>query len=140
MVFNFLSGGAAIKVFSKQHNIAVKIIDAGVKYDFKNHYGLIDDKISLATKNYLYEPAMTKEQSDKCIEKGSEIVREIHSEGTNNIGFGEMGIDNTSAASLLMSKLIKMPIEDCVVKGTRLDTTGVLKKKQVLKAVIEKHP
>jgi len=140
MVLNFLSCGAAINVFAKQHNIAVKIIDAGVKHDFKNHSGLIDAKIGLGTKNYLHESAMTKEQSDKCIEKGAEIVREIHSDGTNSIGFGEMGIGNTSAASLLMSKLIKMPIEDCVGKGTGLDTTGVLKKKQVLKAVIEKHP
>lgn len=140
MVFNFLSGGAAINVFAKQHNIIVKVIDAGVKHDFKNHPDLIDAKIDLGTKNYLHQPAMTREQSNKCIEKGAEIATKIYSEGTNVIGFGEMGIGNTSAASLLMSTLLEIPIEDCVGKGTGLDNEGVLNKKSVLKSVIEKHP
>lgn len=139
MVFNFLSDGAAINVFAKQYNIAVKVVDAGVKHDFKNHLGLIDAKIDLGTKNYLYQPAMTKEQTKKCIAKGAKIATKTYSEGSNIIGFGEMGIGNTSAASLLMSKLIGFPIEECVGKGTGLDHNGVLKKKQVLKAVLEKH-
>lgn len=139
MVFNFLSGGAAINVFAKQHNIVLKVIDAGVKHDFKNHPGLIDAKIDFGTKNYLHQPAMTKAQSEKCIEKGAKITTQIYSEGTNIIGFGEMGIGNTSAASLLMSKLLGISIEDCVGKGTGLDIDGVVKKKQVLKTVLEKH-
>lgn len=139
MVFNFLSGGAAINVFAKQHNIAVKVIDAGVKHNFNNHPGLIDAKIDLGTKNYLHQPAMTKEQTEICIDKGAEIITKIYTEGTNIIGFGEMGIGNTSAASLLMSRLMEVSINDCVGKGTGLDSDGVLKKKEVLKTVIEKH-
>ncbi|WP_159023756.1 nicotinate-nucleotide--dimethylbenzimidazole phosphoribosyltransferase [Formosa sp. L2A11] len=139
MVYNFLNGGAGINVFTKQHNIDLKVVDSGVKYDFKNLPGLIDAKIDLGTKNYLNEPAMTKAQSEKCIEKGAEIVTKIYSEGTNVIGFGEMGIGNTSSASLLMSKLLDMPIEDCVGMGAGLDNAGVVNKKQVLRSVIEKH-
>ena len=139
MVYNFLSGGAGINVFTNQHDIALKVIDSGVKFDFKNLPGLIDEKIDLGTKNYLNEPAMTKAQSEKCIEKGAEIVTRIYSEGSNIIGFGEMGIGNTSSASLLMSKLLDMPIEDCVGMGAGLDNEGVVNKKQVLRAVIEKH-
>ena len=37
MVQNFIHGGAAISVFAKQHNIALKIIDAGVDGDFDYH-------------------------------------------------------------------------------------------------------
>jgi nicotinate-nucleotide--dimethylbenzimidazole phosphoribosyltransferase len=139
MVYNFLSGSAGINVFTKQHNIALKVIDSGVKYDFKNCKGLIDEKIDLGTKNYLYQPAMTKEQCETCIEKGAAIATSIYSEGSNIIGFGEMGIGNTSSASLLMSKLLGIPIEDCVGRGAGLDSEGVINKKRVLRAVIEKH-
>ncbi|WP_299778813.1 nicotinate-nucleotide--dimethylbenzimidazole phosphoribosyltransferase [uncultured Formosa sp.] len=139
MVYNFLSGGAGINVFTRQHNIALKVIDSGVKYDFKHCKGLIHEKIDLGTKNYLYQPAMTKAQCDMCIEKGAAIATRIYSEGSNIIGFGEMGIGNTSSASLLMSTLLGMPIEDCVGRGAGLDSAGVIAKKQVLRAVIDKH-
>ncbi len=139
MVYNFIKGGAGINVFTDQHNIALKIVDSGVKYDFENCEGLIHEKIALGTKNYLHGPAMTKEQCDTCIEKGAEIAANIHADGSNIIGFGEMGIGNTSSSSLIMSTFLDIPIEDCVGKGAGLHDVGVQNKKKVLRAVIDKH-
>ena len=42
------------------------------------------------------------------------MVKEIVETGSNVIGFGEMGIGNTSASSLMMSQLFDIPIENCV--------------------------
>jgi len=56
MVMNFLNGGAAINVFSAQHNIELKVVDAGVNYDFPANEKLIDSKISHGTKSFLKKP------------------------------------------------------------------------------------
>lgn len=137
MVFNFLQGGAGINVFSKQNGIEIKVVDAGVNFDFEPHPNLIQAKIDKGTKSYLSEPAMTEDQCLKAINNGAEIVNEIHKDGSNIIGFGEMGIGNTSSAAILMSLLCRIPIENCVGKGTGLDDEGVEKKKAILKSAIE---
>lgn len=137
MVFNFLQGGAGINVFSKQNGIEIKVVDAGVNFDFEPHPNLIQAKVGKGTKSYLSEPAMTEDQCLKAIINGAEIVNEIHENGSNIIGFGEMGIGNTSSASILMSLLSDIPIESCVGKGTGLDDEGVEKKKAILKLAIE---
>ena len=139
MVYNFLGGGAAINVFARQNGMAVKVVDAGVKYDFDPHPDLIDSKISMGTKNYLHEPAMTETQCDAALAQGAKIVEDLHAGGCNVVGFGEMGIGNTSSASLLMSALMDLPISACVGSGTGLDSEGVRKKAEVLGRVIEKH-
>ena len=118
MVMNFLNGGAAINVFCKQHGLDFKIIDAGVNFNFQNLPGLMDYKVGFGTKNFLEEPAMTSVESEQCLHNAEHLIQAISQSGTNLVGFGEMGIGNTSSASMLMHKLLKLPIEDCVGKGT----------------------
>lgn len=139
MVTNFLNGGAAINVFCKQHDIAIKVVDAGVNHDFSDHAGLINAKIGYGTKNFLLEPAMSIKQAQKAIDKGSNIVSEIYYKGCNMIGFGEMGIGNTSSASLLMHLITGCPIEECVGKGTGLTAEDLQHKIEVLSKAVNKH-
>jgi nicotinate-nucleotide--dimethylbenzimidazole phosphoribosyltransferase len=133
MVRNFLQGGAAINVFSTQHGINLKIVDAGVNYDFNRHENLIHAKIDKGTKSFLHQKAMTETQLLQCFEKGKEIVMQLANEGCNIIGFGEMGIGNTSSASMLMSYLCNLPIEQCVGRGTGLNEEQLQKKIAILK-------
>jgi len=137
MVFNFLQGGAAINVFSKQNNITLKVVDAGVNFDFEKGADLINAKIAYGTKNFANQPAMTKEECSQALDKGAEIVAKIQEGGCNVVGFGEMGIGNTSAAAVLMAVYTGIPIEDCVGAGTGLDSEGVQHKIKVLKKAIE---
>jgi len=137
MVLNFLSGGAAICVFSKQNGINLKIVDAGVNFDFSNTPNLINAKISMGTKNFLNSPAMDKVQCENALSKGALIVKEQGEKGCNIIGFGEMGIGNTSSASIIMSILCNIFIENCVGRGTGLDNTKLKRKTQILKQAIK---
>ncbi len=139
MVLNFVRGGAAINVFAKQNNIALTIVDAGVNFDFDNSLPILHEKIAKGTKNSLEEPAMSLEQCEKAFEKGKELIKQLHEKKCNVVGFGEMGIGNSSAAALLLSHYGKLPIEACVGRGTGLDDEGLKKKSEILYQVQQKH-
>ncbi|MEK6493170.1 nicotinate-nucleotide--dimethylbenzimidazole phosphoribosyltransferase [Myroides odoratimimus] len=140
MVLNFLHHGAAINVFCRQHNINLKVVDAGVSKDFAPHPDLIQAKAGHGTHNMISGPAITKDELAFCFASGEQIVRDIATTGTNIIGFGEMGIGNTSSASLLMSSLLDLPIDKCVGRGTGLDDEGLKRKKEILTNIINTHP
>ena len=140
MVMNFLSQGAAINVFCRQHNIKLSIVDAGVNYDFPGDtHGLIKNKAGKSTESFLHAPAMTVEQAQHCIDTSADIVRSIYNKDCNIIGFGEMGIGNTSSASVLMSILCKIPIDKCIGRGTGLDDPGLRHKYDVLSKALATH-
>jgi nicotinate-nucleotide--dimethylbenzimidazole phosphoribosyltransferase len=139
MVFNFLQGGAAINVFCKQNNILLNIVDAGVNADFEAHPQLTNAKIAKGTQDYSTTKAMTSEQCQEALEKGRQLVRKVYSEGCNVIGFGEMGISNTSSAALLMSYFTNTPIENCVGRGTGVDDKGLQTKIDTLREVYNLH-
>ena len=108
---NFLHGGAGVNFLCRQHGFELKIVDAGVDYDLPYEKGIIDMKVRRSTRNYLYEAAMTQEEMELCIERGAEVVRRCHEEGSNVLSFGEMGIGNTSSSSLWMTYFTGIPME-----------------------------
>lgn len=139
MVANFLDGGAAINVFCKQNSIKLAIVDAGVNYDFSMTSTLISAKIAKGTQSFLQGPAMSLTELQHCYTKGNEIVTAIAKTGSNCIGFGEMGIGNTSTASVLMSVITGIAIEDCIGKGTGVSDERLLQKHRLLKKAIEDY-
>jgi nicotinate-nucleotide--dimethylbenzimidazole phosphoribosyltransferase len=136
MVENFLAGGAAINVFAKQNEVALHIIDAGVNHSFGRRAGLLDRKLAHGTRNFAEEPAMTAATCGAALAIGMKLVSEL--EG-NVIGFGEMGIGNTTSAAALMHKLTGIPVEQCVGAGTGLSADGILHKRRVIEAAVARH-
>lgn len=139
MVMNFIKGGAAINVFCKQNGLALKVIDAGVDYDFDKKLNLIHAKVDYGTKNILKEPAMSYELCELAIEKGRKIVRNEFANGCNTIGFGEMGIGNSSSAALLLNKYTGISIEDCTGRGAGHTDEGLIRKIKLLKQAADKY-
>mgnify|MGYP002574662064 FL=1 len=136
---NFLHGGAGVNFLCRQHGFELKIVDAGVDYDLPYEKGIIDMKVRRSTRNYLYEAAMTKEEMKLCIERGAEVVRRCHEEGSNVLSFGEMGIGNTSSSSLWMTYFTGIPLEQCVGAGSGLNQQGIRHKYEVLKRSMENY-
>ncbi|MEI6950329.1 nicotinate-nucleotide--dimethylbenzimidazole phosphoribosyltransferase [Paraflavisolibacter sp. H34] len=132
MVLNFSVGGAAINVFCRQHGLGLTIVDAGVAYDFPPDLPIRPQKAGRGTRSFLKGPAMEIADVHFCLEKGREVVRERHAAGCNTIGFGEMGIGNTSSAAMLMSLLCALPLEACIGRGTGLSEEQFARKQDLL--------
>lgn len=136
MVENFLAGGAAINVLARQSRCQLQVVDAGVNHLFGARSGLIDRKVATGTANFAQQPAMTAEQCAQALQAGRELVAAL--EG-NLIGFGEMGIGNTTAAAALMHRLGGIALADCVGAGTGLDQQGIVHKRDVIARAVALH-
>jgi len=139
MVANFLAGGAAINVFARQVGMTLRIVDAGVKGDIAPAPELISAKVAHGTQNFAEMPAMTAEQLQTAMARGRVIIDEIAAGGCNVIGFGEMGIGNTTSAAVIMHCISEIPIEDCIGRGTGLDDAGLLRKLTVVHNALATH-
>ena len=138
-ISNFLHGGAGVNFLCRQHGFTLKIVDAGVDYDLPYEKGIINMKVRKSTRSYLHEAAMTEEEMEMCLERGAEVVRQCHEEGSNVLSFGEMGIGNTSSSSLWMTCFTGIPLEQCVGAGSGLDSAGIRHKYEVLKQSMENY-
>lgn len=139
MVRNFVDGGAAVSVLARQQGLSLVVVDAGVATSLDHLERVVHRKIGLGTKNMLLEPAMSTKEAATAIATGREIVLHIASEGCSVIGFGEMGIGNTSSAALLASHFTGHTIVDCVGRGTGLDDEKFERKRRILQEIQTRH-
>lgn len=130
MVLNFLSGGAAANVFARSVGANVQVVDAGVAGPAIDHPQLIQARIADGTRNAIEDAAMTRSQCTDALNKGREIGRALKCDAAC---FGEMGIGNTSAASLISAKILGLPIDVLVGRGTGLDDAGLARKTDLLR-------
>jgi nicotinate-nucleotide--dimethylbenzimidazole phosphoribosyltransferase len=138
MVNNMLAGGAAVSVLARQHGMALTVIDAGVATaTAAPQPGLLLRKLGPGTRDALLEPAMTTEQCVGAVAAGRAVVRGLPG---NAVLLGEMGIGNTSSASLLLARLTGTPIERCTGRGTGLNDQALTRKVELLRSVLQTHP
>ncbi|QEA14578.1 nicotinate-nucleotide--dimethylbenzimidazole phosphoribosyltransferase [Comamonas flocculans] len=133
MVGNFLAGGAAVSVLARQHGITQTVVDCGVRRDFAPAEGLLIRKIAHGTADSSLGPAMDAGQCERALVNGMQIVRALPG---NALLLGEMGIGNTSAATLLVAQLTGIKMVDVVGAGTGLDAQGLLHKAAVLREAL----
>ena len=138
-ISNFLHGGAGVNFLCRQHGFTLKIVDAGGDYDLPYEKGIINMKVRKGTRSYLHEAAMTEEEMELCLERGAEVVRRCHEEGSNILSFGEMGIGNTSSSSMWMTCFTDIPLKECVGAGSGLDNAGIRHKYEILKQALDNY-
>ncbi len=130
MVGNFLAGGAAANVFARTNGVDLQVVDAGVAGDPPLEApGLVSRRIAAGTRNTAAEAAMTAGKCEAALRAGEALGAAA---GADAAAFGEMGIGNTSSATLVAHKLTDAGLDSLVGRGAGLDAAGVARKHAVL--------
>lgn len=136
MVRNFLTGGAAINVFTKRVNGFLEIVDAGVKTDIP---GVRSEKIGYGTKNFAAEPAMSQKDALRSIQMGMRLAEETIEKGAKLLILGEMGIGNTTSSSAIAAALTGIKPEHLTGRGTGIKSKQIAFKFEIIRRALELH-
>ncbi len=138
MVFSFLQGWASINVLAAHGNIDVRVVDMGVASDLPEDWKVVRRKIRKGTANFTKGPAMSREEAEKGIIAGAELVLDaVNNEGYQLIGTGDMGIANTTPSAAILAVFSGRNIEEITGRGTGIDDSTFQKKVETIKKGIE---
>lgn len=140
MVLNFLAGGAAANVFARSNGIDIQVVDGGVIGELPDHPDLMRADIRKGTRNALKKDALNPGEVASAVGFGEDLAKRKVSDGTKVIALGEMGIGNTSSATLLAHALEGIDLEMLTGPGAGLDPHGVSHKLDVLKHTAARRP
>lgn len=136
MVYNFLSGGAAINVLARHVGARVVVVDAGVVADFESQPGLVIKKVACGTADMTQGPAMSLEQAVQAVEAGIEVVMEEIAHGASLVATGDMGIGNTTPSSAIVSAIAGLPVAQVTGRGTGIDDATLAQKVAVIEQAL----
>ncbi|MFI8481267.1 nicotinate-nucleotide--dimethylbenzimidazole phosphoribosyltransferase [Pseudomonas sp. NPDC078700] len=139
MLRNFVGGGAAISVLSRQLAAALEVIDLGTATPLEALPGVRHLAIGPGTQSFLNGPAMSDAQVLQALAAGRDAVLRAEIAGAELFIAGEMGIANTTSASALACWLLQCEASAVVGPGTGLNAAGMQHKAQVIDAALALH-
>jgi nicotinate-nucleotide--dimethylbenzimidazole phosphoribosyltransferase len=140
MVQNFLAGGAAACVFSRQLQVPLTVIDVGVeggRLDWSGPGYVRADVAEHPSGDLVSTDAMGDLTLDAAVLAGQRAVRGLASD-TRVVVLGEMGIGNTTVASALAAGLAGGDPESWVGRGTGVEGPAMATKCDVVRRALER--
>ena len=131
--------GAGANSLANYCGAHMEVIDMGIDADMSWVHGLRSHKLGMGTKNFVEEPAMTREQAIEGIETGIKLVQEKRSDGYNVFLVGEMGISNTTASALMTAKFAGLTAEEATGRGTNISDERLKLKQRIVHDVLVKY-
>lgn len=139
MVLNFLRGGAAINALARSGGIELQVVDVGVATPVPHASELIGRRVANGTRNFCQGPAMTDAEMAAALETGIELACDSASAGCDLLGFGEMGIGNTTSASAITAALTGEAIQAVVGPGAGADEAILARKRSAIERGLALH-
>jgi len=137
MVENFVRGGAAVNVLARQAGARVVVADFGVAGPLGRSPNLVGCPIGPGTANIAVGPAMTREQAIRAVETGARLADEALEAGADLLATGEMGIGNTTTASVITAAVTGAAPERVTGRGTGIDDATLARKVAVVRRALE---
>jgi nicotinate-nucleotide--dimethylbenzimidazole phosphoribosyltransferase len=139
MVLNFLNGGAAVNVLTRQMNVELFVLDAGVAGILPKHDKLIAGKVNYGTADFSKGMAMSYGHTDQAIQFGLNTVNAQIDAGADIILTGEMGIGNTTAAAAIIAAVTNAAVERVTGRGTGISPEQLDHKISLIKHALATH-
>ncbi|MCM6773407.1 nicotinate-nucleotide--dimethylbenzimidazole phosphoribosyltransferase [Nocardia sp. CDC159] len=126
MVANFRAGGAAVNVLARLAGASVRVVDIAVDGD--TDPAVSDYKIRRSSGSIDREDALTDQQVNAALAAGRAIADEEIDGGADLLIAGDMGIGNTTPATVLIASLTDTEPVLAVGRGTGVDDAGWMRK------------
>ncbi|MCV7191223.1 nicotinate-nucleotide--dimethylbenzimidazole phosphoribosyltransferase [Mycolicibacterium brumae] len=123
MVANIGAGGAAINALADIAGAGVRVIDVAVDTDADAPH-----RIRRSSGNIAVEDALTRDETAAALAAGAALADEEVDSGADLLIAGDMGIGNTTAATVLVAALTKTEPVAVVGRGTGIDDEGWIRK------------
>jgi nicotinate-nucleotide--dimethylbenzimidazole phosphoribosyltransferase len=128
MVANFDAGGAAINVLAETAGATVRVADIAVDADEPLSDSIGAHKVRRGSGNIAVEDALTDEEVSAAIEAGRRIADEEVDSGADLLIAGDMGIGNTTPATVLIAAITDSEPIAVIGRGTGIDDAGWARK------------
>lgn len=126
MVQNFLDGGAAVNVLAQSSGATVRVLDMAVNGDTPDT--ITARKVRRGSGSIDREDALTAAETHTAINAGRAVADEEIDAGADLLIGGDMGIGNTTPASVLIAALTQTEPVAVVGRGTGIDDATWMRK------------
>ncbi|MCX4098690.1 nicotinate-nucleotide--dimethylbenzimidazole phosphoribosyltransferase [Nocardia sp. alder85J] len=126
MVANFLGGGAAVNALSRLADATVRVVDIAVESD--TDPSVSAHKVRRSSGAIDREDALTEAETFAALAAGRAIADEEIDGGADLLIAGDMGIGNTTPATVLIAGLTGTEPVVAVGRGTGIDDAGWMRK------------
>jgi nicotinate-nucleotide--dimethylbenzimidazole phosphoribosyltransferase len=137
MVANFLAGGAAINVLAATAGAGVRVVDMAVDTD-ETTAEVGKFKVRRSSGSIDVEDALTEDETLAAIAAGRAIADEEVDAGADLLIAGDMGIGNTTPASVLIAALTGSEPVTVVGRGTGIDDRGWMRKAAAIRDALRR--
>lgn len=134
---NIAAGKSCLTPLARRAGAAVEVFDVGMAGSTVP--GVRNHRAGGGTRDFLREPAMTREEMLFAIGTGIHLVKEAKSLGFTILGTGEMGIGNTTTSAACLSALLSLPASQTAGRGAGLSDTGLMRKQEVIEEALLKY-
>lgn len=140
---NFANGSACASIMCREAGIDVFPVDMGMNCGTVGGrklepFCLYDSKVARGSRNLSKEPAMSLSECETAVCAGIRLAGALKEKGYGILLAGEMGIGNTTPASILASLLTGLPLEKAIGRGAGLSDEGLEKKKRAAERAVRR--